>query len=175
MESLPDTVDVTIGDTQYTGTPVEWSMDEQNSRARRLCARRCDSDRKSDRAEQRIYGYGIQLSSLTCILCGHCATGTDNPSEIYDRFAEGADELLNMVSDQAYGNDGGINWGYTSTPGASGAGDSQDMGSHTPGSFYDSGWWATSSGTIDYSFELEPGNYAVMTGYQEWWSSTRGH
>ena len=64
-----------------------------------------------------------------------CATGTDNPSEIYDRFAEGADELLNMVSDQAYGNDGGINWGYTSTPGASGAGSSQDMGSHTPGDF----------------------------------------
>ena len=72
-------------------------------------------------------------------------------------FAEGADNLLNMVSDQAYGDDNGVNWGYTSTPGASGAGDSQDMGSHTPGSFYNSGWWATSTGTIDYSFELEPG------------------
>ena len=79
-----------------------------------------------------------------------------------------------MVSDQAYGDDHGINWGYTSTPGAAGGSSSEDMGSHTPGSFYDSGWWAKSSGTIDYSFELDPGNYAVMTGYQEWWSSTRG-
>ena len=31
MESLPDTVDVTIGDTEYTGTPVEWSLDERTT------------------------------------------------------------------------------------------------------------------------------------------------
>ena len=173
MESLPDTVDVTIGDTQYTGTPVEWSMDDRTAALGDYAL-----------GDVTVTGNLTELNrefTVTAFNCpaslvyfADCATGTDNPSEIYDRFAEGADELLNMVSDQAYGNDGGINWGYTSTPGASGAGDSQDMGSHTPGSFYDSGWWATSSGTIDYSFELEPGNYAVMTGYQEWWSSTRG-
>ena len=173
MESLPDTVDVTIGDTQYTGTPVEWSMDDR-------------TDALGDYAlgDVTVTGNLTELNrefTVTAFNCppslvyfADCATGTDNPSEIYDRFAEGADELLNMVSDQAYGNDGGINWGYTSTPGASGAGSSQDMGSHTPGDFYDSGWWATSTGTIDYSFELDPGSYAVMTGYQEWWSSTRG-
>ena len=36
------------------------------------------------------------------------------------------------------------------------------------------GWWATSKGSIEYSFEVEPGNYVVSTGHQEWWSSTRG-
>ena len=173
MESLPDTVDVTIGDTQYTGTPVEWSMDDRTAALGDYAL-----------GDVTVTGNLTELNrefTVTAFNCppslvyfADCATGTDNPSEIYDRFAEGADELLNMVSDQAYGNDGGINWGYTSTPGASGAGSSQDMGSHTPGDFYDSGWWATSSGTIDYSFELDPGNYAVMTGYQEWWSSTRG-
>ncbi|HIZ75720.1 MAG TPA: discoidin domain-containing protein, partial [Candidatus Mediterraneibacter stercoravium] len=173
MESLPDTVDVTIGDTQYTGTPVEWSMDDRTAALGDYAL-----------GDVTVTGNLTELNrefTVTAFNCppslvyfADCATGTDNPSEIYDRFAEGADELFNMVSDQAYGNDGGINWGYTSTPGASGAGSSQDMGSHTPGDFYDSGWWATSSGTIDYSFELDPGNYAVMTGYQEWWSSTRG-
>ena len=173
MESLPDTVDVTIGDTQYTGTPVEWSMDDRTAALGDYAL-----------GDVTVTGNLTELNrefTVTAFNCppslvyfADCATGTDNPSEIYDRFAEGADELLNMVSDQAYGNDGGINWGYTSTPGASGAGSSQDMGSHTPGDFYDSGWWATSSGKIDYSFELDPGNYAVMTGYQEWWSSTRG-
>ena len=173
MESLPDTVDVTIGDTQYTGTPVEWSMDDRTAALGDYAL-----------GDVTVTGNLTELNrefTVTAFNCppslvyfADCATGTDNPSEIYDRFAEGADELLNMVSDQAYGNDGGINWGYTSIPGASGAGSSQDMGSHTPGDFYDSGWWATSSGTIDYSFELDPGNYAVMTGYQEWWSSTRG-
>ena len=173
MESLPDTVDVTIGDTQYTGIPVEWNLDDRTKALGDYAL-----------GDVTVTGELTELNrefTVTAFNCptslvyfADCATGTDNPSEIYDRFAEGADELLNMVSDQAYGDDNGISWGYTSTPGASGAGDSQDMGSHTPGDFYDSGWWATSTGTIDYSFELEPGNYSVMTGYQEWWSSTRG-
>lgn len=173
MEALPEKVDVTSGDTKYTDTPVEWSVDD-------------DVAALGDYAlgDITVTGYLTELNReimITVFCCppslvyfADCATGEDNPSEIYERFAEGADELLNMVSDQAYGNDNGINWGYTSTPGASGGSSSEDMGSHTPGDFYDSGWWATSSGTIDYSFELDPGSYAVMSGYQEWWTSTRG-
>ena len=173
MEALPDTVDVTIGDTKYTDTPVEWSMDDRTAALGDYALGDVTVTGKLTELNREF-----TVTAFNCptslVYFADCATGTDNPSEIYDRFAEGADNLLNMVSDQAYGNDNGVNWGYTSTPGASGAGDSQDMGSHTPGSFYNSGWWATSTGTIDYSFELEPGNYAVMTGYQEWWSSTRG-
>lgn len=173
MESLPATIDVTIGGTAYENTPVTWSLDE-------------DVEALGDYAlgDITVTGKLTNLNrelTVTVFNCpetltyfADCATGTDNPSDVYEKFATGADNLLNMVSDQAYGNDNGINWGYTSTPGASGGSSSEDMGSHTPGDFYDSGWWATSSGTIDYSFELDPGSYAVMTGYQEWWSSTRG-
>ena len=173
MESLPSAVDVTIGDTKYTDTPVEWSLDDTTAALGDYAL-----------GDVTVTGNLTELNrefTVTAFNCptslvyfADCATGEDNPSEVYDKFAAGADELLNMVSDQAYGDDHGINWGYTSTPGAAGGSSSEDMGSHTPGSFYDSGWWATSSGTIDYSFELDPGNYAVMTGYQEWWSSTRG-
>lgn len=172
-KSLPDTVDVTIGDTSYEKTPVTWSLD-------------ADVEALGEYAlgDITVTGTLTELNrelTVTVFNCpeslvyfADCATGEDNPSEAYKKFAAGADNLLNMVSDQAYGNDNGINWGYTSTPGASGGSSSEDMGSHTPGDFYDSGWWATGTGTIDYSFEMDPGNYAVMTGYQEWWTSTRG-
>lgn len=173
MESLPDTVNVTIGDTQYTGTPVEWSLDERTTALGDYALG--DVTVTGDLKElNREFSVTVFNCPTSLVYFADCATGTDNPSEIFDRFVEGADELLNMVSDQAYGDDNGISWGYTSTPGASGGSSPEDMGSHVPGDFYNSGWWATGTGTIDYSFELEPGNYAVMTGYQEWWSSTRG-
>lgn len=173
MASLPSEIDVTIGDTAYNGTPVEWSLDEDTAALGDYVL-----------GDVAVAGNLTELNrefTITVFSCpasltyfADCFTGSDNPSEVFEQFAANADDLLNTVSDQAYGNDSGINWGYTSTPGASGAGSSQDMGSHGSGDFYDSGWWATGSGTIDYSFELYPGNYAVMTGYQEWWSSTRG-
>ncbi len=173
MESLPAAIDVTIGGVTYNDTPVAWSLDEDVAALGDYVLG--DVTVTGSLAElNREFTISVFCCPPSLVYFADCATGTDNPSEIYDRFAAGADELLNMVSDQAYGNDNGINWGYTSTPGASGGSSSQDMGSHTPGDFYDSGWWATSSGTIDYSFELDPGSYAVMTGYQEWWSSTRG-
>ena len=173
MEALPDTVNVSIGDESYNDTPVTWSLDEDVQALGDYALG--DITVTGSLADlNREFTIDVFCCPPSLVYLVDCATGEDNPSEVYDRFAAGADELLNMVSDQAYGNDNGINWGYTSTPGAAGGSSSEDMGSHTPGSFYDSGWWATSSGTIDYSFELDPGSYAVMTGYQEWWSSTRG-
>lgn len=173
MASLPSEIDVTIGDTEYNGTPVEWSLDEDVAALGDYVLG--DVTVTGNLADlNREFTITVFSCPPSLVYFADCATGTDNPSEVFDKFAAGADELLNMVSDQAYGNDNGINWGYTSTPGASGGSSSEDMGSHTPGDFYDSGWWATSTGTIDYSFELDPGSYAVMTGYQEWWSSTRG-
>ena len=94
-------------------------------------------------------------------------------SSIYEKFAATATDLKNMVSDQAYGDDNGVTWGYTSTPGASGGSSSQDMGSKGSGDFFDTGWWATSGGKIEYGFELTPGTYTVATGFHEWWSSSR--
>ena len=49
-----------------------------------------------------------------------CYTNGDNTSDIFAKFAENADNLLNTVSDQAYRDDKGVTWGYTSTTGASG-------------------------------------------------------
>lgn len=98
----------------------------------------------------------------------------DNTSSVFEKFAEAANNLKNTVSDQKYGKDVDVNWGYTSTPGASGGSSSEDMGSKGSGDFFDTGWWATSGHTIEYGFELDPGNYVVATGFNEWMSSTRG-
>ena len=87
MESLPDTVDVTIGDTQYTGTPVEWSMDDRTAALGDYAL-----------GDVTVTGNLTELNrefTVTAFNCpaslvyfADCATGTDNPSEIFDRYTE---------------------------------------------------------------------------------------
>ena len=169
-EVLPSTIDVTIGDTNTPDAKVTWSMDES--------------------AGDLTLGYVTVTGTLTdlsrsftiqvfccpkkLVYFADCYTNGDNTSDIFAKFAENADDLLNTVSDQAYSDDKGVTWGYTSTTGASGGSSSEDMGSKGSGDFFDTGWWATSSGKIEYGFELDPGKYTVSTGFNEWWSSTRG-
>ncbi|GMA60202.1 hypothetical protein GCM10025859_06420 [Alicyclobacillus fastidiosus] len=72
-------------------------------------------------------------------------------------------QLMNTVPDQAY--DG--NWGYTGTIGT-------DIGYKYSGpGIYGSGWWAYANKSIDYTLHLGPGNYTLISGYQEWWGATR--
>lgn len=172
LKELPETLDVSIGNENYPDAAVEWSY---------------SGDKNYALGNVTVSGIvtlteGVTREvSLTVFCCpkqlvyfADCYTNGDNTSAIFEKFAANADDLLNTVSDQAYGDDKGVNWGYTSTPGASGGSSSEDMGSKGSGDFYDTGWWATSSGNIEYGFELEPGNYVVSTGFNEWWSSTRG-
>ena len=174
MKELPAAVNVKFGGKDYTDTPITWKLDETDAALGNEIL-----GNVSITGTLTELNKDITLQVFSCpsglTYFADCYTNTDgNDSEVHKKFAAGADNLLNTVSDQAYGADAGINWGYTSTPGASGGGDSQDMGSKGTGDFYNTGWWATSKGSIEYSFEVEPGNYVVSTGHQEWWSSTRG-
>lgn len=174
MASLPSELNVRFGGKEYKNTPVTWKMDKNaatlgNQVLGNVSITGTLSELNKD----------ITLQVFSCpsrlVYFADCYTNVDgNTSEVYEKFANGADNIQNTVSDQAYGDDTGVTWGYTSTPGASGGGDPQDMGSKGTGDFYSTGWWATSKGSIEYSFEVEPGNYVVATGHQEWWSSTRG-
>lgn len=172
LEELPDTLDVTVGGENYANTPVTWAVDEDKAALGAyalgdvsITATLTDLNRSF---EITVFVYSEQL-----VYFADCYTNGDNTSEVFETFSDYSNMMKNTVSDQAYGDDYGVNWGYTSEPGASGGSSSQDMGSKGTGDFYDTGWWATSSGTIDYSFEVEPGNYVVATGHQEWWSTTR--
>lgn len=43
---------------------------------------------------------------------------------------------------------------------------------HDGGDMYEIGWWAEYNQPIEYKFRLEPGEYNLFTGYQEWWNTT---
>ncbi len=80
-------------------------------------------------------------------------------------------QLINTEADQAYSAD--TKAGYTGTI-KSDDSSSYDMGIKNAGDdIWSHGYWAGSSKTIDYSFDLEKGDYTVATGYQEWWSTSR--
>ena len=172
LEALPETLDVTISGENYPNAAVTWTIDADKASLGAyalgelgITATLTDLNRSF---EISVFVYSEDL-----VYFADCYTNGDNTSEVFELFSDYSSMIRNTVSDQAYGEDYEYTWGYTSEPGASGGSSSQDMGSKGTGDFYDTGWWATSSGTIDYAFEVDPGNYVVATGHQEWWSTTR--
>lgn len=172
LEKLPSTLDVTIGGTNYSDVAVTWAMDADKTALGEYVLG--DVTVTATLTElNRSFEICVFIYSKDLVYFADCYTNGDNTSEIFDNFSSYSTMMRNTVSDQAYGDDHGYTWGYTSTPGASGGSSSEDMGSKGTGDFYDTGWWATSGSTIDYAFDVEPGNYVVATGHQEWWSTTR--
>ncbi|MGN7764168.1 OmpL47-type beta-barrel domain-containing protein [Paenibacillus sp. 22594] len=100
-------------------------------------------------------------AGLTYFISG----GSQGNSAFYNAAkAKLGGQLVNTVSDQAYNGQ----WGYTGKIGT-------DIGYHTStSSIYDSGWWAYSNKSINYSVHLDPGTYTLVSGYKEWWGATRG-
>ena len=172
QSALPSTINVEIGGKAYNNQTVTWIIND------------ADSLGEYPLGEVTVTGTLADLNReiTTKVFCcpkgltyfADCYTNGDNTSSVFEKFAAAANNLKNTVSDQKYGKDVDVNWGYTSTPGASGGSSSEDMGSKGSGDFFNTGWWATSGHTIEYGFELDPGNYVVSTGFNEWWSSTRG-
>lgn len=170
--ALPETIDVTIGGQKTTGAAVTWEVEANEALGDCVLGDVSVVGTLTDLNRQ--FTISVFCCPKQLVYFADCYTNGDNTSEVFEKFAANADDLVNTVSDQPYGEDKGVTWGYTSTPGASGGSSSEDMGSKGSGDFYDTGWWATSNGNIEYGFEVEPGNYVVSTGFQEWWSSTRG-
>ena len=168
--ALPETIDVTIGTKVVKDAKVTWTVDE--SAGETALGYVTVTGTLEDL--NREFTIQVFCCPKSLVYFADCYTNGDNTSSIYEKFAAAATDLKNMVSDQAYGDDNGVTWGYTSTLGASGGSSSQDMGSKGSGDFFDTGWWATSGGKIEYGFELTPGTYTVATGFHEWWSSSRG-
>ena len=168
--ALPKTIDVTIGTKVVKDAKVTWTVDESAGET----ALGYVTVTGTLKDLNREFTIQVFCCPKSLVYFADCYTNGDNTSSIYEKFAATATDLKNMVSDQAYGDDNGVTWGYTSTPGASGGSSSQDMGSKGSGDFFDTGWWATSGGKIEYGFELTPGTYTVATGFHEWWSSSRG-
>lgn len=73
-------------------------------------------------------------------------------------------KFRNEASDQEYLGNGA---GYTGKAGV-------DFGTKNAGDdIWAHGYWAEKGKNIEYAFDLEPGEYTVSTGYQEWWNTAR--
>lgn len=88
-------------------------------------------------------------------------------SKYFDAVKEAAGKnLLNTQPDQKYTEE--TKAGYTSVLESE---DSQnfDMGTHDGDNMWENGFWAKEGKTIDYTLTMEPGNYTLSAGFQEWW------
>ena len=169
-KQLPAQIDVKLSGKTTENTPVTWTVDES---AGENAIGYVTVTGKLTALNNKEFSYKVVGCPSNLVYFADCYTNGDNTSTLFNKLDASASGLLNSVSDQKYGDDNCVKWGYTSTPGASGASSTQDMGSKGSGEFFDTGWWATSSGKIEYAFEVEPGTYTVTTGFNEWWSSTR--
>ena len=168
---LPTEINVKLSGKTTENTPVTWTVDES---AGESAIGYVTVSGKLAELNNKEFSYQVVCCPNNLVYFADCYTNGDNTSLLFNKLDASASGLLNTVSDQKYGDDNGVKWGYTSTPGASGGSASEDMGSKGSGEFFDTGWWATSSGKIEYGFEVEPGTYTVSTGFNEWWGSTRG-
>ncbi|MCL2152314.1 MAG: DUF4981 domain-containing protein [Oscillospiraceae bacterium] len=89
-------------------------------------------------------------------------------SASYDAIKALVPGLLNDTPDRAYN---GV-WGYTSSVGATGDMRPNDVLTLGPDKF-NTGWYVrTTSTNITYKMSLEPGDFMLVMGTKEWWSST---
>ncbi len=117
----------------------------------------------------RSFTHEVYMIPLKMIYFFDCAG--DGADYFAKATATLGSQLLNTEADQAYSLDNGA--GYTGVV-KSDSSSSYDMGIKNAGDdIWSHGYWAGSSKTIDYSFDLEEGDYTAITGYQEWWSTSR--
>ena len=85
MASLPSEIDVTIGDTEYNGTPVEWSLAEDVAALGDYVLG--DVTVTGSLTElNRDFTITVFSCPTSLVYFADCATGTDNPSEVFDKF-----------------------------------------------------------------------------------------
>ncbi|MCR5342652.1 MAG: xylosidase/arabinofuranosidase [Butyrivibrio sp.] len=119
--------------------------------------------------------YQVSIIPSKLIYFFDCAGTEDGTKADFFELAksEPGNKLRNSVADQAYSEENKA--GYSGTLIAD---DSEkainDIGIKNAGNgVFEHGYWAGTNKNIDYSFELEEGEYTVLTGYQEWWNTSR--
>lgn len=156
-DALPGMVDVKSGNETWIDAPVKWDDIDEN---------------RPFVGDYTVYGtleeQGRRISHTATILNRNTRwffdCGADS-SEYFDLMKDQAPGLLNMEPDQAYTEENHA--GYMGTEGTS-------FGRYSGHDLYGNGWWAEKDQSIEYAFNLSPGEYIVYTGYQEWWNTKRG-
>lgn len=91
--------------------------------------------------------------------------GAKNGSTTYDLINKKSQLKNSQNYDKAY-TEG--SWGYTGKIGTD-----INFKNSSSTDVYDNGFWAYKDKNIEYSIPLEPGNYNLFAGFNEWWGANR--
>ncbi|WP_035766125.1 glycoside hydrolase [Butyrivibrio sp. NC2002] len=163
--SMPS--EVTVKDTKGTENTysVTWNYDKLNSFGTSEVTGTLENGRKFDQSvtiipEKLIYFYDCGSVELKKV--------SDFFNDVKNLLGK---QVRNEASDEAYSAE--TKAGYTGVIKTEDS-DNYDVGVKDSGDgMYEYGFWAGGNKTIDYAFDLEAGEYTIITGYQEWWNTTR--
>lgn len=147
---LPDTVYAVTNLGNRIEVPVQWNLDGEDF---------ADSTTVTGTLE----GTAVQAAAQVTVVPENIQYFIDCNSPESPVYAEtdAYADLLNETADQSYA-DG--SWGYLEEYGQYN-GDVNDN--------YDTGWYAYSGQSIQYTIPLETGTYKVSMGFKEWWNQDR--
>ena len=147
---LPDTVYAVTNRGNRIEMPVQWNLDGEDF---------ADSTTVTGTVE----GLSVQAAAEVTVVPENIQYFIDCNSLESPVYAEtdAYADLLNEAADQSY-TDG--SWGYLEEYGQHN-GDVNDI--------YDSGWYAYSGQSIQYTVPLEAGDYRMNLGFKEWWNQDR--
>ena len=147
---LPDTVYAVTNLGNRIEVPVQWNLDGEDF---------ADSTTVTGTLE----GTAVQAAAQVAVVPENIQYFIDCNSPGSPVYAEtdAYADLLNETADQSYA-DG--SWGYLEEYGQYN-GDVNDN--------YDTGWYAYSGQSIQYTIPLEAGTYKVSMGFKEWWNQDR--
>ncbi|RPF42080.1 putative sugar-binding protein [Hydrogenoanaerobacterium saccharovorans] len=155
-QSLPQNVNVKFNGNIHQNQPVRWDNIDENKvhiGNYTVYGRLTDFDKKLE--------YKATIADKRMVYFFDCGTQS---SSFHQYLLNRAPKMKRTESDQAYSEQNGA--GYVGSLGT-------NFGKHDGGNMYEIGWWAESNQPIEYKFYLDSGDYNVITGYQEWWDTTR--
>ena len=154
--SLPSTLDIVVGGSPVNGSPVSW----QN----------IDTSQKefgNVTVKGKLTNYDREISLTFTIMDESTIYFFDctvEESAYHSQLAQALPGLRNAQPDGPYSAESGA--GFLTQPGT-------DHDVHTGSGIFENGWWAKKDKTIEYGFTLQPGEYTLYAGFQEWWDVTR--
>ena len=165
-KNLPSSIEIKyVGETKSQTVNVDWNLEvAENTIA--------DISITGSLSNGRSIIHNVEIYDKRIIYFFDCAAEKHDAGNYYVNLKSIlGKKLQNAKADQPYIN--GKQAGYSSSLG--GDKDPVDISTKADGGndIWSHGFWAHGGKTINYSFELNAGNYYVNEGFYEWWNTQR--
>lgn len=158
-EKMPQKLDITLASGTKETVDVTWDGIPTGDRTLGMVTL------TGTMSNGRVVTHKVNVVDAKTIYFFDCAA-TEDADYLTILKQQLGNTLRNTAADQQYTSANKA--GYTGTL-------DTDFGIKTAGSdIWAHGYWAKSGKNITYAFKLEAGTYTIATGYQEWWSASRG-